>query len=183
MNCFLCSDFHHMSDCKHFSDVCKWYRSKGSSKLTAVMLKHKKLINRLYQKRKHQIYDAETELNESTDSSSEPETEKKIVEKIATLSKTITSKISRDHWAVNSDFFSHMTDQLQLFSGSLMSIQWCIIKIREKRLYVYYCDTVTMQDQFRNSVLLLHTLYVSKLKVNLLSEKWMCEKKLQRSFD
>ena len=64
-----------------------------------------------------------------------------------------------------------------------MSIWWCIIKIRERRLYAYYCDTVMMWDQFRNSVLLLHTLYVSKLKVNLLSEKWMCENELQRSFD
>ena len=65
--------------------------------MTAVMFKHKKLTDRLYQKRKHQVYDVEAELNESTDSPSEPETEKKVVEKIAALSKTITSKISRDH--------------------------------------------------------------------------------------
>ena len=183
LNCFLCDDFHHMLNCEHFSDVHKQYRSKKSSKSTAVMFKHKMFINRLYQKRKHQIYDVKTELNESTDFSSESETEKKVVEKIAALSKTIISKISRDHWVTDSDFFSHMTDQLWLFSDSLMSIQQCSIKIRERRLYVYYCDTVTMQDQFRNSVLLLHTLYVSKLEVNLLSEKQMCEKKLQRSFD
>ena len=111
-----------MSDCKHFSDACKRYRSKGPSKLTAVMPKHKKLTDRPYQKRKHWVYDAEAELNEGTDSPSEPETEEEVVEEIAALSKTITSKISRDHWAADSGSFSHMTDQLQLFSGPLMPI-------------------------------------------------------------
>ena len=101
-----------MLNCKHFSDARKRYRSKGPSKLTAVMLKHKKLTDRLYQKRKHQVYDVEAELNEGTDSPSEPETEEEVVEKIAALSKTITSKISRDHWTADSDSFSHMTDQL-----------------------------------------------------------------------
>ena len=74
------------------------------------MLKHKKFTDRLYQKRKHWIYDVKTELNESTDFSSESKTEKKVVEKIAALSKIIISKIFRDHWAADSDFFSHMTD-------------------------------------------------------------------------
>ncbi len=40
-----------------------------------------------------------------------------------------------------------------------------------------------MQDQKRNSIQLSSVLYVSKLDVNLLSEKWMCEKKLQKSFN
>ena len=61
------------------------------------MLKHKRFINRLYQKRRHQVYDAETDLNEKTDSSSESDTEKKIDEEITYLSKIIISKISRDH--------------------------------------------------------------------------------------
>ena len=40
-----------------------------------------------------------------------------------------------------------------------------------------------MQDQAGNSILLYYILYVSKLEVNLLSGKWMCEKDLQGSFD
>ena len=111
-----------MSDCEHFSDARKRYRLKRPSKLTAVMPKHKRPTDRLYQKRKHQVYDAEADLNEKTDPSSEPETEKEIDEEITCLSKTITSKISRDHWAADSSSSLHMTDQLQLFSGSLTPI-------------------------------------------------------------
>jgi len=40
-----------------------------------------------------------------------------------------------------------------------------------------------MQNKNENSVLLSSTLYVSKLEVNLLSGKKMCEKKLLKYFD
>ena len=40
-----------------------------------------------------------------------------------------------------------------------------------------------MQDQTENFILLYYILYVSKLGVNLLSEKQMCKKGLQGSFD
>jgi len=40
-----------------------------------------------------------------------------------------------------------------------------------------------MQNKNENSVLLSSTLYVLKLKVNLLSEKKMCKKKLLKYFD
>ena len=64
-----------------------------------------------------------------------------------------------------------------------MQIYWVIIKIREKRLYINYCDTVTIQDQTENFILLYYILYVSKLDINLLSEKQMCKKDLWESFD
>ncbi len=40
-----------------------------------------------------------------------------------------------------------------------------------------------MQDQKKNSIQLSSVLYVPKLGVNLLSEKRMCEKELQESFN
>ena len=40
-----------------------------------------------------------------------------------------------------------------------------------------------MQDQTKNFILLYYILYVSKLEINLLSEKQMCKKDLWRSFD
>ncbi len=40
-----------------------------------------------------------------------------------------------------------------------------------------------MQDHHKNSVKLFFVLHVSKLEMNLLSERRMCEKDLQESFD
>jgi len=40
-----------------------------------------------------------------------------------------------------------------------------------------------MQIKLENSVRLNSTFYVFKLKVNLLSEKWMCKMKLHKSFN
>ena len=134
--------------------------------------------------KKHKTFDAETD--EKSDfqlSESSFKNENELNEKIAALFKKIISKISRSYWVADSDVFSYMTDQLQLYRDSLMQICWVIIKIRERRLYVNYCDTVTMQDQIRNFILLYYILYVSKLGVNLLSEKWMCKKDLWESFD
>jgi len=76
-----------------------------------------------------------------------------------------------------------MTDQLQLFSDSLVCIKRCIIKVEEEKLYVNHCDTAVMQDHHENSVKLSSVFHVSKLKMNLLSERRMCEKDLQESFD
>ncbi len=71
-----------------------------------------------------------------------------------------------------------MTDQLRLFNDSLNRIKRRQIKIEEGKLYVNYCDTVTMRDLNENSVLLSSVLYVFNLGVNLLSDKRMCEKRL-----
>ena len=184
-SCFLCSRTHHMHDCKYTS-VAKWavqsvICSKKSSKLTAVnsqwqMFKH--------DWKRHKTFNAETdEKSDSQLSESSSENENESDEKIAALSKKVISKISRSYWVADSDVFSHMTDQLWLFRDSLMQICWVIIKVEEKRLYANYCSTVTMQDQTENFILLYYILYVSKLGVNLLSEKWMCKKDLWESFD
>ncbi len=64
-----------------------------------------------------------------------------------------------------------------------MHMQWCIIKVKEKRLYVNYYNTVTIQNKNKNSIFLSSTLYVLKLEVNLLLEKKMCKKKLLKYFN
>jgi len=76
-----------------------------------------------------------------------------------------------------------MTDQLQLFNDFLVCIKKCIIKVEEKKLYVNHCDTAVMQNHHKNSVKLSSVLHVSKLEMNLLSERRMCKKDLQESFD
>ncbi len=64
-----------------------------------------------------------------------------------------------------------------------MHMQWHIIKVREKRLYINYYNTVTIQNKNENLVLLNLTFYVLKLEVNLLSEKKMYKKKLFKYFN
>ena len=169
-----------MHDCKYTSVVKQVIQSvihsEKLSKSTAVnswqqMFKH--------DWKRHKTFNAETD--EKSDfqlSESSSENENELNKKIAVLFKKIISKISRSYWVTDSDVFLYMTDQLQLFRDSLMQIYWVIIKIREKRLYVNYCDTVTIQDQTKNFILLYYVLYVSKLDINLLSEKWMCKKDL-----
>ena len=134
--------------------------------------------------KRHKTFDAETdEKNGFQLSKLSFKNENESDKKIAALFKKIISKISRSYWIADSDVFSYMTDQLQLFRDSLMQIHWVIIKIEEKRLYADYCDTVTIQDQTENFILLYYILYVSKLDINLLSEKWMCKKDLWESFN
>ena len=76
-----------------------------------------------------------------------------------------------------------MTDQLRLFSDSLVCIKRRIIKVEERKLYVNHCDTAVMQDRHENSVKLSSVLHVFKLEMNFLSERRMCKKDLQESFD
>jgi len=76
-----------------------------------------------------------------------------------------------------------MTDQLRLFSNSLVCIKRCIIKVEERKLYVNHCDTAVMQNHHKNSVKLFSVLHVFKLKMNFLSERRMYKKDLQESFD
>ncbi len=130
--------------------------------------------------KKHRVYNVKSDSEISDDDENDENEESK---NIAALSKNIVSKISEFNWVINSDVFLHMTDQLRLFSESLICIKRCIIKVEEEKLYVNYCDTAVMQDHHENSVKLFSVLHVSKLKMNFLSERRMCEKDLQESFD
>jgi len=76
-----------------------------------------------------------------------------------------------------------MTDQLQLFNDSLICIKRCIIKVKERKLYVNHCDTAVMQDHYENLVKLFFVLHIFKLEMNLLFERRMYEKDLQESFN
>ncbi len=183
LRCFLCEDKHHLVDCFHLSaaqELVKKCKDKDKTRhknaddfqTLAEFLKSKYKKHRVYNvKSDSEIFD-DDENNENEES-----------ENIATLSKNIVSKISEFNWIADSDVFLHMTDQLQLFSESLICIKKCIIKVEEKKLYVNHCDTTVMQDHHENSVKLFSVFHVSKLKMNLLSERRMCEKDLQESFD
>jgi len=125
--------------------------------------------------KKHRVYNVKSDSEISDDDEND---ENKKSENIAALSKNIVSKIFEFNWIANSDVFLHMTDQLRLFSESLICIKRCIIKVEEGKLYVNHCDTAVMQDHHENSVKLFSVLHVSKLKMNLFSERRMCEKDL-----
>ncbi len=45
------------------------------------------------------------------------------------------------------------------------------IRVKEEHLYSHYCEIIIMQVRLKNSVRLSSTLYMSELKINLLSEK------------
>ncbi len=184
LKCFLCEDEHCLVDCSHLSAVQKLVKKHKDKDKT----KHKSvddfqtLTELLKSKhKKHRVYNVKSNNSEISDNNEKDENEKS--ENIAALSKNIVSKISEFNWIADSDVFLHMTDQLRLFSDSLVCIKRHIIKVEEKKLYVNHCDTAVMQDCHENSVKLSFVLHVSKLKMNLLSERRMCEKDLQESFD
>ena len=172
--CFICEEPHRMRDCEFLDDV-RTYVSK-----LVVKKRGTKAVDDKYSKRskKHRGYTADAETDtEDTDS------EEDYAEETAALSKDAASKIPKSEWVADSDASSHMTDQLRLFSGPLNRIRRRQIKVGGGKLYADYCGTVTMRDHRGNSVLLSSVLYVPKLEVNLLSDRRMCEKGLQGSFD
>ncbi len=184
LKCFLCEDEHHLVDCSHLSaaqKLVKKCKDKGKTKhknaddfqtfIELLKSKHKK----------HRVYNVKSDDFEISDNNEKDENEKS--ENIAALLKNIVSKIFEFDWVADSDVFSHMIDQLRLFSDSLIYIKRCIIKVEERKLYVNHCDTAVMQDCHKNSVKLFSVLHISKLKMNLLSERRICKKDLQESFD
>ncbi len=184
LKCFLCEDEHCLVDCSHLFAVQKLVKKRKNKDKT----KHKSvddfqtLIELLKSKhKKHRVYNVKSDDSEISDNNEKDENEKS--ENIAALLKNIVSKISEFNWVADSDVFSHMIDQLRLFSDFLVCIKRCIIKVEEEKLYVNHCDTAIMQDHHENSVKLSSVLHVSKLEMNLLSERRMCEKNLQESFD
>ncbi len=126
--------------------------------------------------KKHRVYNVKSDDFEISDNNEKNENKKS--ENIAALSKNIISKIFKFNWVADSDVFSHITDQLQLFNNSLIYIKRCIIKVEEKKLYVNHCDTAVMQDHHKNSVKLFFVFHVFKLEMNLLFERRMCKKDL-----
>ena len=184
LKCFLCEDEHHLVDCSHLFAAQKLVKKCKDKDKT----KHKNaddfqtLTELLKSKhKKHRVYNVKSDDSEISDNNEKDENEKS--DNIAALSKNIVSKISEYNWVADSDVFLHMTDQLWLFSDSLVCIKRCIIKVEEEKLYVNHCNTTVMQDHYENSVKLSSVLHVFKLEVNLLSERRMCKKDLQKSFD
>ncbi len=57
------------------------------------------------------------------------------------------------------------------------------IKVKKEHLYFYYCEVIIIQVRSENSIRLNSIFYISKLEVNLLSEKQMCKMKLHKSFN
>ncbi len=184
LKCFFCEDEYYLVDCSHLSAAQKLVKKCKNKDKT----KHKNVndfqtfIELLKNKhKKHKVYNIKSNDSEIFNNNEKDENEKS--ENIATLSKNIVNKISEFNWIANSDVFSHMIDQLQLFNNSLVYIKRCIIKVEEEKLYINHCNTAIMQDHHENSVKLFFVLHIFKLKMNLLFKRRMCKKDLQESFD
>ena len=160
------------------------YKVIQSAKLIKTVKKWIKLtaVNLHRNKRRNQTYNVKI-ISEKKLSIQKSEAVNKFNKKIAAIFKNIINKIFQLDWITDSDISSYMINKFQLFSDSLMCMWQHIIKVRERRLYVNYYDTVIMQNKNENLVLLNLTLYVLKLEVNLLSEKKMCKKRLFKYFD
>jgi len=149
--------------------------------LTAVKLYQKSVYKE--KEKRHRVFDAEVSDSDDDDFFFESEEKEKVNNKIAALFKKAVSKILKSEWVADSEFFSHITDQLQLFSDFLIQMRCQQIRVKKEHLYSHYCEVIIIQVRSRNSVRLNSTLYMSELGVNLLSRKQMCKMELHESFD
>ncbi len=133
--------------------------------------------------KRHRVFDAEVSDSNDDDFFSEFKEKEKVNNEIAALFKKTVSKMLKFEWVADSEFFSYITDQLQLFSDFLIWMRCQQIKVKKRHLYSHYCEVIIMQVRLRNSVRLSSTLYIFKLEINLLSEKQMCKMRLHRSFN
>lgn len=185
-----------MSECFHLSAARKFIKSKkkknkNNSSASPDINVLIKLLQQKQQKqqkqwKKHRAYNVKDDFEEdqsSFNSGPDLDLEEKVSDEIAALFKNVTCKVSKSKWVADFKVFSHMTDQLRLFSDPLACIRRRIIKVKGKRLYVDHCDTVIMRDKDKNIIRLSDVLYVNKLDVNFLFKKRMCEKELRKSFD
>ncbi len=145
LKCFFCEDEYYLVDCSHLSAAQKLVKKCKNKDKT----KHKNVndfqtfIELLKNKhKKHKVYNIKSNDSEIFNNNEKDENEKS--ENIATLSKNIVNKISEFNWIANSDVFSHMIDQLQLFNNSLVYIKRCIIKVEEEKLYINHCNIAIM---------------------------------------
>ena len=116
--CYLCGGAHCRQDCEYASVIHKVIQS---AKLAKAVKKWVKLtaVNLHRNKRRNQAYDVEV-VSEEKLSTQKSEAADESDEEITAIFKNIISKISQSDWVADSDALSHMTDKLQLFSGSLM---------------------------------------------------------------
>jgi len=125
IKCFLCNSSHFIKDCKFLPDT-KQDAQKKASRSTAVKL-HRLTAVKLYQKsaykekeKRHRAFDAEVSDSDDDDFFSESDEKEKVSNKIAALFKKAVSKVLKSEWIADSGSSSHITDQLQLFSGPLI---------------------------------------------------------------
>ena len=174
LECFICdSSKHEIRECSHLEKF-KTYVKKRK-------IKNERIKKKKKEKHKHHALVVENEDHFDTwtsDFDLNDLNEKKLI----VISKKMINSISADSWIVDSDAFTSMTDNLQLFRNSLKSIKRRVIKIGEERLYSDKCDLTCVRDK-KSRIRLITTLYVSNLEVNLLSMRRLCEMKLKESFD
>ena len=189
--CYLCEEH------DHFARECTWLkvfqaitkatnarRVKAHLWKLVVECKNEMFVkrdNKTKEKsdRKNKTYAAKDQESDTKDS----QIEKNDEEKICALFEELHNKILKNFWMKNIDVFSHMIDQLRLFSDNMNVIKRRIIRVEEKVLYSNQCETTIMRMKNDNFTSLTNVLYVSRLEVNLLFVKKTCQSDLKSEFN
>ena len=189
--CYLCEEH------DHFARECTWFKVfQATTKATnarRIKVHLWKLVveckNEMFVKRdnktkgksdrKSKTYAAKNQKSDTKDS----QIEKNDEEKICALFEELHNKILKNFWMKNIDVFSHMIDQLRLFSDNMNVIKRRIIRVEEKVLYSNQCETTIMRMKNDNFISLTNVLYVSRLEVNLLFVKKTCQSDLKSEFN
>ena len=189
--CYLCEEH------DHFVRECTWLKVfQATTKATnarRIKTRFWKLVveckNEMFVKRdnktkeksdrKNKTYAAKDQESDTKDS----QIEKNDEEKICALFEELHNKILKNFWMKNIDVFSHMIDQLRLFSDNMNVIKRRIIRVEEKVLYSNQCETTIMRMKNDNFTSLTNVLYVSRLEVNLLFVKKTCQSDLKSEFN
>ena len=127
---------------------------------------------------------AEDDSNEfSITKTSDKNDEEEIDNETAALSQELAGKPLSPNWIADSSASSHITDQLRLFSGPLITIKRRTIMVGGGRLYLDQCRTARLQAQDGNKALLSSVLFVLNLGVNLVSSRKIYQSGLVGKFD
>ena len=135
--------------------------------------------------KKYRVYNVEDNklLEKSSVDSTNFDIKKSIGEKLVALFKKNINKILKNNWIVDTSAFLYIIDQFQHFRDSLIIIPRRTIKIEERKLYSNQYKTTTIRARDKNKIYLINILLVSKLKINLLLDKYICQKDLYKDFD
>ena len=165
--CFICEEEgHRVQECAAFLQIKDLIKTLRSTR--------KKKTNK-----KDKSYDAESasegSVSEDDDSPDE--------EEIAHITREAASKIPAATWIADTGASSHMTDKIQLFSGSLKPMRRRTIKVGGGYLHADVMGTIILRSRRGVEVVINQVYYVPELGANLLSCRRLCMLGLKGRFD
>ncbi len=92
--------------------------------------------------KRHRVFDAEVSDSDNDDFFSKFKEKEKVSNEITALFKKTVSKMLKFKWVADSEFFSYITDQLQLFSDFLIQMRHQQIRVKKRHLYSHYYEVI-----------------------------------------